>query len=131
MRSSTADELVRPVPARLLSLVQGLEFAGDDECVEVTPKKRAAPEGGALRTAAPDHDVAEEARACGYLVRRPTIGRNQVTVHVGSLAPANHSVKCVHECGSFFGGVNRQVDHSANTRARDLHSFWFRCGWLS
>ena len=31
MRSSTADELVRPVPARLLSLVQALEFVGDDE----------------------------------------------------------------------------------------------------
>ena len=73
MRSSTADELVRPIPPRLLSLVQALEFIGDDECVDVTPKKREAPEGGALRTAAPDHDVAEEARARGYLVRRPAI----------------------------------------------------------
>ena len=66
---------MRLIP-RLLSLVQALEFIGDDECVDVTPKKREAPEGGALRTAAPDHDVAEEARARGYLVRRPTIGRN-------------------------------------------------------
>ena len=38
MRSSTADELVRLIPARLLSLEQALEFIGDDECVEVTPR---------------------------------------------------------------------------------------------
>ncbi len=34
MRSSTADELVRLIPPRLLSLEQALEFIGDDECVE-------------------------------------------------------------------------------------------------
>jgi GTP-binding protein len=38
MRSSNADELVRLIPPRLLSLEQALEFIGDDECVEVTPK---------------------------------------------------------------------------------------------
>ncbi len=38
MRSSTADELVRLIPSRLLSLEQALEFIGEDECVEVTPK---------------------------------------------------------------------------------------------
>ncbi|MFL5457272.1 MAG: translational GTPase TypA [Myxococcales bacterium] len=38
MRSSTADELVRLIPPRLLSLEQALEFIGDDECGEVTPK---------------------------------------------------------------------------------------------
>jgi GTP-binding protein len=37
MRSSTADELVRLIPPRLLSLEQALEFVRDDECVEVTP----------------------------------------------------------------------------------------------
>ena len=37
MRSSTADELVRLIPPRLVSLEQALEFIGDDECVEVTP----------------------------------------------------------------------------------------------
>jgi GTP-binding protein len=37
MRSSTADELVRLVPPRLLSLDQALEFVREDECVEVTP----------------------------------------------------------------------------------------------
>ena len=37
MRSSTADVLVRLVPARRLSLDQALEFLRDDECVEVTP----------------------------------------------------------------------------------------------
>ena len=37
IRSSTADELVRLVPKRQLSLDQSLEFLRGDECVEVTP----------------------------------------------------------------------------------------------
>ena len=37
-RSSTAEELVRLTPHMALSLEQSLEFIGDDECVEVTPK---------------------------------------------------------------------------------------------
>jgi len=39
MRSSTADELVRLIPPRLLSLEQALEFIREDECIEVTPKQ--------------------------------------------------------------------------------------------
>jgi GTP-binding protein len=38
MRQSTADELVRLVPKRELSLDQALEFLRADECVEVTPQ---------------------------------------------------------------------------------------------
>ena len=38
MRSSTADELVRLIPPRPLSLEQALEFIGNDEGVEVTPE---------------------------------------------------------------------------------------------
>jgi GTP-binding protein len=38
MRSSTADELVRLIPPRPLSLEQALEFISEDECVEVTPQ---------------------------------------------------------------------------------------------
>jgi GTP-binding protein len=37
MRMSTADELVRLVPKREMSLDQALEFLREDECVEVTP----------------------------------------------------------------------------------------------
>ena len=37
MRSSTADQLVRLIPKRELSLDQALEFLRSDECVEVTP----------------------------------------------------------------------------------------------
>ncbi|ADB50432.1 translational GTPase TypA [Conexibacter woesei] len=37
IRSSTADELERLVPAKILSLDQALEFVREDECVEVTP----------------------------------------------------------------------------------------------
>jgi GTP-binding protein len=38
MRSANADELVRLIPPRPLSLEQALEFIREDECVEVTPK---------------------------------------------------------------------------------------------
>ena len=38
MRASTADEAMRLVPAKDLSLEQALEFIADDELVEVTPQ---------------------------------------------------------------------------------------------
>ena len=53
MRSSTADELVRLIPARPLSLDQALEYIREDECVEVTPEQRAAAQGRAVRAAPP------------------------------------------------------------------------------
>jgi GTP-binding protein len=37
VRQSTAEELERLVPPRILSLEQALEFCADDECAEVTP----------------------------------------------------------------------------------------------
>src|SRR6202050_434426 len=51
MRMSTADELVRLVPKRELSLDQAMEFVRVDECVEVTPHacrlRKVAPDGTA------------------------------------------------------------------------------------
>ncbi len=38
MRSSTAEVLERPLARRDMTLDEALEFIGDDECVEVTPK---------------------------------------------------------------------------------------------
>jgi GTP-binding protein len=38
MRSSTADEAIRLIPHKQLSLEQAIEFIADDEYVEVTPK---------------------------------------------------------------------------------------------
>jgi GTP-binding protein len=38
VRSSYGEELVRLVPARVLSLEQALEFIREDECIEVTPQ---------------------------------------------------------------------------------------------
>jgi GTP-binding protein len=38
MRASTADEAIRLIPPRKLSLEQSIEFINDDELVEVTPK---------------------------------------------------------------------------------------------
>ncbi|GAA4670797.1 translational GTPase TypA [Frondihabitans cladoniiphilus] len=38
MRQSTADNFESMTPSKVLSLEEALEFAGDDECVEVTPE---------------------------------------------------------------------------------------------
>jgi GTP-binding protein len=38
MRSATADSFESLVPPRKLTLEESLEFAADDECVEVTPE---------------------------------------------------------------------------------------------
>jgi GTP-binding protein len=38
MRASTADEAIRLIPPRILSLEQTIEFIADDEMVEITPK---------------------------------------------------------------------------------------------
>jgi GTP-binding protein len=38
MRASSADEAIRLIPHRVLSLEQAIEFIADDEYVEVTPK---------------------------------------------------------------------------------------------
>jgi GTP-binding protein len=38
MRASTADEAIRLIPPRTLSLEQSIEFINDDELVEITPK---------------------------------------------------------------------------------------------
>jgi GTP-binding protein len=38
MRAAAADEAIRLIPPRVLSLEQALEFIADDEAVEVTPK---------------------------------------------------------------------------------------------
>ena len=38
MRASTADEAIRLIPPRIMSLEQAIEFINDDELVEITPK---------------------------------------------------------------------------------------------
>jgi GTP-binding protein len=38
MRASSADEAMRLVPPRLLTLEQAIEFVREDEMVEITPK---------------------------------------------------------------------------------------------
>ncbi len=62
MRSSTADELERLTPPRQLSLEESLEFARDDECVEVTPEK--------VRIRKVVLDQTERARAASRLKRQ-------------------------------------------------------------
>ena len=71
IRSSTADELVRLIPPRPLSLEQALEFIRDDECVEVTPAR-----SGSARPSSPPRSASRRraarpgARRDGRLVRR-------------------------------------------------------------
>ncbi len=62
MRSSTADELEKLTPPRQLSLEESLEFARDDECVEVTPEK--------VRIRKVILDQTERARATARLKRQ-------------------------------------------------------------
>jgi len=62
MRSSTADELERLTPPRTLSLEASLEFARDDECVEVTPEL--------VRIRKVVLDATERARAASRLKRQ-------------------------------------------------------------
>lgn len=62
MRSSTADELERLTPPRQLSLEESLEFARDDECVEVTPEK--------VRIRKVTLDATERGRAASRLKRQ-------------------------------------------------------------
>ena len=38
IRSAGADEALRLVPPKIFSLEQAIEFIGDDELIEVTPK---------------------------------------------------------------------------------------------
>ena len=85
MRSSTADELVRLIPPRPLSLEQALELIREDECVEVTPELYPAAEGGAVSAEAAVGGFEEGARAGGcleskdvarstwYAARRPSL----------------------------------------------------------
>ena len=63
MRSSTADELVRLIPPRPLSLEQALEFIREDECVEVTPQGDPPAQGRALGVEAAVGRVEAQARA--------------------------------------------------------------------
>ncbi|WP_062516656.1 translational GTPase TypA [Demequina gelatinilytica] len=62
IRSSTAEELERLAPPRRLTLEESLEFAREDECVEVTPEK--------VRIRKVILDATERARAASRLKRQ-------------------------------------------------------------
>ncbi len=60
MRQSTSDSFERMTPSRRLTLEECLEFAREDECVEVTTRVRADPQGRARRQRPTAQDVATE-----------------------------------------------------------------------
>ena len=68
MRASSADELVRLIPPRPLSLEQALEFIRDDECGRGDAEVDPAAQGRAVRVDAADDGVAREARTRKRLV---------------------------------------------------------------
>ena len=67
IRSSTAEELVRLIPPRLLSLEQALEFIREDESIEVTPANVRLRKARARGVEAPERLLEEgpRARCCG------------------------------------------------------------------
>ena len=69
MRAAAADELVRLIPPRPLSLEQALEFIRDDECVEVTPKSIRLRKVELSASARPVSGLAAQTRSRG-VVRR-------------------------------------------------------------
>ncbi|HEU5222185.1 MAG TPA: translational GTPase TypA [Candidatus Lumbricidophila sp.] len=62
MRSSTSDTFESMTPSRILSLEESLEFAREDECVEVTPEK--------VRIRKVALDATERARATSRLKKQ-------------------------------------------------------------
>ena len=62
MRQSTSDTFEAMTPPRLLTLEESLEFARDDECVEVTPE--------IVRIRKVNLDQNERARATSRLKRQ-------------------------------------------------------------
>ena len=69
MRQSTADNFESMTPPRQLTLEECLEFARDDECVEVTPEMRAHPQGRARPDRARAHHGPLQARLTLVLTR--------------------------------------------------------------
>ena len=67
IRSSTGEELERLQPPRRLTLEECLEFANDDECVEVTPEK--------VRIRKVILDQTERARAASRAKRQDAVAR--------------------------------------------------------
>jgi GTP-binding protein len=61
MRSATADTFENLTPPRKLTLEESLEFARQDECVEVTP--------GAIRIRKVELDAKERAKTAARLRR--------------------------------------------------------------
>ena len=60
MRQSTSDTFESMTPSRQLSLEECLEFAREDECVEVTPGSGAHPQGRARRDRTRTRDLAPQ-----------------------------------------------------------------------
>ena len=88
IRSSTADVLVRLVPARKLSLDQALEFLREDESVEVTPEVGAAAQERAGQGRAGEDRAAGEERLGELRSQR----REYLGLAVMNLVPGEPSV---------------------------------------
>ena len=96
IRSSTADELVRLIPPRPLSLEQALEFIREDECVEVTPGIDPPAQGRAVRLEAPAGGEPQGSRPL-VSPRRPS--RRRGRPRLAGRPPARTTVSCPGQSG--------------------------------
>ena len=78
MRASSADEAIRLIPPRKLSLEQAIEFINDDELVEITPKAIRLRK----RVLAVEHAAEEDRR----VTAPPTLDRYQNRESITSLS---------------------------------------------
>ncbi len=91
IRSSTAEELVRLIPPRPLSLEQALEFIREDECVEVTPgsiRLRKVELSASKRQQASRSATRAPWDSSGEALRRPTFSRTPLAVELSSRRPS-------------------------------------------
>ena len=116
IRSSTADELVRLVPKRELSLDQALEFLRADECVEVTPHAVRLRKVGARRDRAAQADPGGEGVSAQVLAQL-SVRRGREAVEFYKQAFGAVEVYRV-------GGSDSNRGRGVATRGRRRSSFW-------
>ena len=100
MRSSTADELVRLIPPRPLSLEQALEFIREDECVEVTPASSGCARSSSSASKRQQAASREGARA--VVVRRRPSSRETARPAAWAGRPSDDG-SCPTSCGPCGG----------------------------
>ena len=109
MRASSADELIRLIPPRPLSLEQALEFIRDDEAVEVTPKS--------IRLRKVELSASKRQTAASRAKREP---RERLTLGQGGRATAASSGSSVAATPPSVAPGRRRAPNEGPTRGGRL-----------